>query len=276
MNETVDRQPRDLNWMNVDKKTRDAINRRTYATESVVRWYRDVDFIEKSEEVILRRLHPSIKDKKLLDIGIGGGRTTKHLLEISKDYTGIDYTLRLAEIVKGKYPQAKIFCADARDLHIFEEPFNFVLFSLNGLDYIDHDDRLKALSEIYRVLLPGGFYMFSTHNRNYKGFKKLPWQENTSFSLGHLKSCLYTLAHLPRHLVMRKHEVSTNEYAIVNDTAHGFSLLTYYISIGEQIKQLEKAGFVQIEAYDMDGNRVHDDTDHPWTYYLARKPAVSS
>ncbi|SRR6266496_3961375 len=260
----------------IDKNTTDAINRRTYAAEKVVRWYRDLDFIHKVEGVIFQRLHPFIKNKKLLDIGIGGGRTTKHLLEISKDYTGVDYTPRFVEIVKRKHPEATVFCADARDLPVFDEVFDFVLFSLNGLDYIDHDDRLKALREIYRVLRPDGFYVFSTHNRDYKGFMKLPWQEDTSFSLGQLKSCLYSLAHWPRHLMMRKHEVFTNEYAIVNDSAHGFSLFTYYIGTSEQIKQLERAGFVQIEAYDMDGNRVQGDINYPWTYYLTRKPRVSN
>jgi len=148
-----------------------------------------------------------------------------------------------------------------------------VIFSLNGLDYIDHVDRLRALKEIYRVLKPEGFFMFSTHNRDHKGFRKLPWQEETPFNIGHLKSCLYTLAHWPRHMMMKKHEVFTNQHAIVNDTAHGFSLLTYYISIGQQISQLENEGFIQIEAYDMDGNRVETDIDFPWTYYLAQKPA---
>src|SRR6267378_3355756 len=96
----------------------DSINRRTYAAEKVVRWYRDLDFIHKGEAVILQRLYPFIKNRKLLDIGIGGGRTTKYLLEISGDYTGIDYTLRLTQIVRNKYPQAAIVCADARELNI--------------------------------------------------------------------------------------------------------------------------------------------------------------
>lgn len=257
-----------------ENKIQDTINRRAYAAEKIVRWYRDLDFIHTVEEVILQTLRPFIKDRKLLDIGVGGGRTTKYLLEISKDYTGIDYTPPLAEIAKKKYPQATIFCADVRDLHMFAEVFDFVLFSLNGIDYINHGDRLTALREIYRVLRPGGFYMFSTHNRDYKGFRKLFWQEGASFSLGHLKSCLYTVAHWARHLRMRKHEVFTNEYAIVNDSAHGFSLFTYYIGIRQQVKQLESEGFVQVEAYNLDGIRVKGDTDFPWTYYLARKPAA--
>jgi SAM-dependent methyltransferase len=258
----------------MDKNDLDTINRTTYAAEGVVRWYWALDVIYRVEEVIFQSLYPVIKDGKLLDIGIGGGRTTKHLLELSKNYIGIDYTQRLAEVVKRKYPEANIYCADARELPLCDEFFDFVLFSLNGIDYMHHEDRLRALREIHRVLLPGGVYVFSSHNRDYNGFKKLPWQEEASFSLGRLKSCLYVLAHWPRHLTMRKYEISTDEYAIVNDTAHGFSLLTYYIRTDDQIKQLERAGFEQIEAYDMAGNRVSTDRSCPWTYYVARKAAA--
>ena len=257
----------------IDKTILDTINRRTYAAQKVVRSYQDSDFLLKVEEIILQRLLPFIQNRKLLDIGIGGGRTTKYLLEISEDYTGVDYTLGLAEVVKRKYPHATILCADARALNISGDVFDFALFSFNGIDSINHDARVKALGEIYRVLKPGGVYMFSTHNRDFRNFKKAPWREGPFFSLGYLKRFLYTLVYSPRRLMMRKYEVSTGEYAIVNDSAHGFSLLLYYIGIRQQIKQLESIGFVQIEPYDMDGNRVENDTSFPWTYYLARKPA---
>jgi len=252
----------------------DRINRRTYASRGVVSWYRNLDTLYKVEEVILEEILPFIKGKKLLDIGIGGGRTTKHLLNMSPDHTGIDYTPEYAKMVKRKYPQATIICADVRDLGDFEEVFDFALFSFNGLDYIEHEGRLKALGEIHRVLRPGGLFMFSTHNRDSKDFNKLPWQVKTPLSPGHLKECLYILAHWPRHVFMKKHERFTSEYAIVNDTAHGFSLLTYYISIGEQINQLARVGFSHTAAYDAEGRRIHNDINSPWTYYLTRKATV--
>jgi len=250
----------------------DVINRRAYADEQVVSWYGRLDHIYQAEAVILKKLDPFIKDKTLLDIGIGAGRTTRYLLEISQDYTGIDYTAALAAIAKTRYPLGNIFCADARQLPAPDQAFDFVLFSLSGIDYIDHGDRLKALREIHRVLRPGGFYMFSTHNREYKNFKKMPWQEDTPLTLGHLKSCLYSLAYWPRHLRMKKHEVDTDQYAIVNDSAHGFSLLAYYISADEQVKQLESEGFRDIEIYNMEGETVKSDSQFPWIYYLASKP----
>ncbi len=255
------------------KEIVDDINRAAYGTEEVVDWYGDLDFILKPEAVILEKITPVIREQRLLDIGIGAGRTTRFLLEISRDYTGIDYTPSFAELAQKKYPAAKILCGDARDLGVFaDHAFDFVLFSFNAIDYMVHEDRLRALKEIHRVLKPNGLFMFSTHNRDYKYFDKFPWQEGR-FDLNHLKSCLYTFFHLPKHYRMKKHEIRTEQYAIINDNAHGFSLLGYYISLTEQEKQLKEIGFAELEAYDMEGNPTAGDTNFPWTYYLARRAA---
>jgi len=257
------------------QRTLDSINKRAYSNKKILRWYDDLDNILRPEEVILESLAPAIKDRKLMDIGIGGGRTTRRLLELSKDYLGIDYSPDFVAVARRKFPEARIECCDARDLGMFAtDAFDFALFSFNSIDYIAHDGRIRALAEINRVLKPNGFFMFATHNRDYRGFNKLPWQEQTPFSLGHLKSCLYTFVHLPKHFLMQKHEQHTREYAIVNDTAHGFSLLSYYIGMSEQIRQLERMGFTMVEAYNAEGERVVEDSESPWIHYLARKSAT--
>jgi SAM-dependent methyltransferase len=253
------------------KEVVDATNQAAYARTETVAWYREFDFILKPEAVILEAIAPVIKGKKLLDIGIGGGRTTGFLLEISSDYTGIDYTPECVSAARQRYPDANLLCCDARDLRGFADAtFDFVLFSFNAIDYMIHEDRLNCLAEINRVLQPGGFFMFSTHNRDYRHFDKFPWQEGR-FDLNHIKSCLYTFVHLPRHQRMKKYEVRTDEYAIINDNAHGFSLLAYYIGFAEQVRQLHEAGFVSVEAYDMEGNPTRGDVNFPWLYYLARR-----
>ena len=253
------------------KQVVDTTNQAAYARTETVVWYKDFEFILKPEAVILEAIAPVIKGKKLLDIGIGGGRTTKFLLEISSDYTGIDYTPDFIEAARQRFPNANLLCCDARDLRGFADAtFDFVLFSFNAIDYMIHEDRLSCLAEINRVLKPGGFFMFSTHNRDYRHFDKFPWQERR-FDLNHLKSCLYTLVHLPKHQRMKKYEVRTDEYAIINDNAHGFSLLAYYIGFAEQVRQLHEVGFVSVEAYDMEGNPTQGDVNFPWIYYLARR-----
>jgi len=253
------------------KQVVDATNMAAYARTGTVDWYRDLEFILKPEAVILEAIGPAIKDKKLLDIGIGAGRTTRFLLEISSDYTGIDYTPDCISAARQKYSNANLLCCDARNLQGFADfTFDFVLFSFNAIDYMIHEDRLSCLAEINRVLKPGGWFMFSTHNRDYRHFDKFPWQEHR-FDLNHIKSCLYTFVHLPRHQRMRKYEVRTDQYAIINDNAHGFSLLAYYISFAEQVRQLNEAGFVSVEAYDMEGKPTEGDVNFPWIYYLARR-----
>lgn len=256
-----------------EQSTQDTINKRSYSSSDVVDYYLQFDSIFEVEKVILQKLRSSIKDKKLLDIGIGGGRTTKYLIELSEDYTGIDYTPEFVRIVKTKYPNVTILHGDARDLRIFQDDtFDFVLFSFNGIDTVAHESRLRTLSEVRRVLKPLGYFMFSTHNRDYKYSNKLPWQEDTPLGIAHIKNCLYALIHWPKHLIMKKHEIYADEYSILNDDAHGFSLLHYYIRIEAQVNQLQRTGFSDIEVYNMEGNRVKSDVDFPWAYYVARKP----
>jgi SAM-dependent methyltransferase len=250
----------------------DRVNKSAYARADVVKHYEGLDMLLEPERILLERLTPSIRDTKILDIAFGGGRTTKYLLPVSRDYTGIDYTPEFVEAARRKFPGVELLCRDARDLSSFADAtFDFVMFSFNSLDYVPHEDRLRALGEILRVLKPGGRFLFSTHNRDHVDFNRLPWQGRLSLSTVFVKSCLYSLLYLPRHLKMRRHEIHTDEYAVINDNAHGFSLLAYYISVPRQLAQLARVGFASAEAYDMEGEPVTHDTRFPWIHYLARK-----
>lgn len=250
------------------------INKKTYSREDVLKFYEGASDLLRTEQVLFEKLLPTIKDKKILDIGVGGGRTTAHLLEISGDYTGVDYVAEFVDKTAEKYPTAKFLCADATNLEQLEdETFDFILFSYNGLDSISNDARRRLMCEANRVLKADGVFMFSSHNRDYRFFNKLPWQQKFQFNKGFLIFFLHCLYHLPKHFKMKKHEVYTDEYAIINDGDHRFSLLLYYISISNQKKQLAEAGFESVEAYDMDGKLVESDAESHWIHYLARKNA---
>lgn len=248
-------------------------NKAAYARADVVDYFQRFDDLFPAERVLFNRLSERIMGAKLLDLGIGGGRTTAHLLPVCKDYTGVDYVPQFANETAQKYPDARIMYGDARDLKEFgNETYDFVLFSFNGLDCISDTDRPRALSEIFRVLKPGGILMFSSHNRDYENFNRLPWRQKIQYNTGFLKFCMYCLYHLPKHFGMKKYEVHTEEYAVINDSDHRFSMLLYYIAIDKQIKQLERRGFMDVKAYDVDGTMVDSDTKSHWIYYLASKP----
>jgi hypothetical protein len=63
-------------------------------------------------------------------------------------------------------------------------------------------------------------------------------------------------------------------HAIRNDDAHAYSLLTYYIRIGDQIDQLQAAGFDrEVKLYALDGRTigVGEPCHDRWVYYAARR-----
>lgn len=245
------------------------VNRKTYAKANVLDYYDELNELFPAERILFEKLSPKIKHSKILDIGVGGGRTTKYLLPLSSDYTGVDYVPQFIERVKVKYVGGDFLVGDARDLKEFaDETFDFVLFSYNGIDAISHEDRLKVLREISRVLKKDGIFMFSSHNRDYRHFKKPYWLIEPQLNAVFVKNLLSYLLFLPRHLQMKKYEVDVHEYAIVNDCDHRYSLLVYYIGIIAQVKQLEEIGFFNVEAYNAKGESVKTDTDSFWIYYL--------
>jgi hypothetical protein len=72
----------------------------------------------------------------------------------------------------------------------------------------------------------------------------------------------------------RNYQVFKEQYAIINDVAHNYAMLTYYIDKVLQVLQLEDVGFETIEMYDTYGNMLNldsDDKDSAWIYYVARK-----
>jgi len=76
------------------------------------------------------------------------------------------------------------------------------------------------------------------------------------------------------HLRNKNQQVFKDQYAIINDVAHNYAMLTYYIDKVNQIKQLEDVGFETIDMYDTLGNILFpgsDDKDSAWIYYVAKK-----
>jgi len=250
----------------------DKINKRSYLKKEIAVNYTSEDKLQKAEEVIFQRVRDEIRGKAVLDIGVGGGRTTKYLKEMTDNYVGIDYSPVMVEAAKAQYPGADIICRDARDMSIFEDSrFDLILFSFNGIDSVSHRDRIAILKEIFRLLKTDGYFIFSSHNRDRAGFNKFALPK---LSLSPYRS-LKTLVGLYNHIKNRRLEVDTDEYSIVNDSGHNYSLMHYYIGLLEQINQLKKIGFRgPFEAYDLDGNAIPigvRNTSSYWIYYYLKK-----
>ena len=147
---------------------RDA-NQAVWNRRSNVRIYVRADHLEPPERTVLELLRPQLGGMRMLDVGVGAGRTSLHFAPLVADYVGVDYAPRAVEAGRERFaehdPPVRFELGDARDLSGFEDAsFDFVLFSVNGLDTLDDEGRRRALAELARVSRPGGVLFFSSHN----------------------------------------------------------------------------------------------------------------
>ena len=250
------------------------MNKEKYESKSVVSSYINMR-LQNPEVMILVKYREAIAGKHVLDIGCGSGRTTAVLKNLSNGYVGIDYSLDMIESCRKRFAGVCFLHGDVREMNKFKnEEFDYVMFSFNGLDSINHEDRLKGLREIYRVLKQDCLFVFSSHNRNHRYAISEPEMEFSMMPCRQVENLIKYFKSTCNRFKNKSHQVFEEQYAIINDVAHNYSMLTYYINKVNQVKQLEDMGFKTIEMYDTLGNLLgleSDDRNSAWIYYVARK-----
>ena len=255
-------------------------NQRTYASAGIVWYYTQLNQLQPAEQVILDRFKPQLSSMRLLDIGIGGGRTTNVFAPLVKEYVGIDYSAEMVAACQKRFaktlPSLALEVADARAMQQFaDDSFDFILFSFNGIDYVPEGDRLKIFEEVKRVGKSGGYFCFSSHNL--QGLQKT-FSLKASVSLNPLKTYV-NLVMLALFKVLNptvnSHQLATADRLIVRDESHNFRLRTYYIRPAAQLKQLEPY-FHDIEIYSWQSGQHLSTQDafiqneELWLYYLCQ------
>lgn len=224
-------------------------NQITYGSAGIVKYYGQINYLQPAEQVIIDRLAARLPTMKMLDIGVGAGRTTPYFCDRTADYIGIDSSSEMIEACQKRFPDRQFQVCDARDMSCFETgSFDFILFSFNGIDYVSHLDRLKIIQEIHRISKQGAVFYFSSHNlqefETAFNFKS-QWSCNPILSYTNLVMC-GILRWMNRPLTLT--QLRGLSHTIVKDESHQFRLNTYYIRPQEQIKQLN-AQFENIQAY---------------------------
>jgi SAM-dependent methyltransferase len=254
-------------------------NHITYAAPGIVRYYKQLKELQPAERVILDLLHDRLSQIKMLDIGIGGGRTTRHFYQNVAEYVGIDSSAEMIAACKKRFPTSSpttFGVCDARDMSQFEDnSFDLILFSFNGIDAVSTDDRLRIFQEIRRVGKPGAYFYFSSHNL--QGLERV-FDIGTQFSFNPIATyanlvmwALLRIINLP--LTLR--QIRALNHVIVRDDSHNFRLESYYIRPEAQLDQLE-LNFIDIKVYswknDLELTSASDRRSNSdmWLYYLCK------
>jgi SAM-dependent methyltransferase len=136
----------------------------TYNAPPIAEYYAALNYLTSCEQLLFDAyLRPGMA---ILDLGVGGGRTTSYLSSIASRYVGVDYASEMIASCRKKFPQLEFEVGNAADLsRLASSSFDAVVMAFNGMDYVIPDEsRFRALREIGRVLKPDGILIFSSHN----------------------------------------------------------------------------------------------------------------
>jgi len=275
---------RDQSMSHEAARVMDQINRDAWRDPSAVRWYSNSEgWTDPGERAALASVATAAEDHPILDLGVGGGRTVPLLRAISRDYTAVDYTPELVEACRARYPDARVLHGDARDLSRFADgSFQLAVFSFNGIDSVNADDRITILRGVHRVLRPGGVFLFSAHNSEGPGPR-----EGFSFGVDLTRNPLKLAARVARRALHATRSLRNYQryaklgyegagFSIANASAHDHGILVHYATLGYQLRQLEGAGFrpEPLIFANVDGRLVslgEDTRDVWWFHFVARK-----
>lgn len=233
-------------------------NQRTYNSPDVVLSFSLRKTLQPPERAILESVQADLPRWRMLDVGVGAGRTSHHFLPVAGQYVGIDYSPRMIAACQKQFPsRANDFrVCDARALKPFQDgSFDFVLYSYNGLDYMAHEDRLVALGEARRVLCRGGRFCFSSHNLQWIDPRIMSLKSRALFWLLNDRATRDRIGREP-HVVLRDLPRTR----------------AYYVTPAEQIAQLEALSFTALRLFSLTGAEIDRGAalvaQDPWLYYL--------
>lgn len=262
--------------------TTDAIikTREVYNSSPIVAHYARATELQPAERTIFSLLAAELPQMQILDIGVGGGRTTRHLASAAQRYVGVDFSAEMIAACRRAFPETdsiQFQVADACDLREFgSESFDLVLFSFNGIDCIPLRRRHDALLEMTRVLRPGGYLVFSAHNINYLPKHKARLRPKLSRNPRRMARGLKRYLWFQIKNRFAAYGPALKE-TVVFDGAEQFGVPFVYIRPDEQQRRLAELGLLDVRVFGSDSGEEYNVsqaavTAEPWAYFLCAKP----
>lgn len=137
----------------------------------------------RSETRIFTRLFTP--EQSILELGCGAGRIAfglwelgyKRVLATDASREMVTEARRINHVLEYGVP---VHVEDATRLSFTDNEFDGAIFGFNGLMQIPgRARRAQAMQEVCRVIKPGGWFVFTGHDRNHHGRKKF-WKDEAN------------------------------------------------------------------------------------------------
>jgi SAM-dependent methyltransferase len=252
-----------------------AVNVRVWSRVNFVRQYASRD-LRPPEAVLLERYREELGGG-VLELGCGAGRISGHLAQIARELRAVDVSPAMIAYSSKTYPGAIFELRDLRDLSVYEDAsYDAVVAGFSVLDVLDDTERRHVLTAIARILVPGGLLIMSSHNLAHAPRIRSPLQLRGAGPTHAAARLLFAPLRLRNHRRLAPLERRETDYAVLNDEAHQFRLLHYYIDRDAQERQLAETGFELLECLDGAGGVVRPGEqalEHAELHYAARRRA---
>ena len=207
--------------------------------------YKNKDFVEKyinaiksdefhqfEDKPAIHKMLATVKGKRVLCIGCGNGDECAYMVRKgAKDVIGVDLSKSMIEKAESKYNGIKFYVMSASKLRFKSNEFD-VLYADLVLHYMS--DINPAMNEAYRVLRPGGRFVFSEIHPAYAVLERKSKNGRNQALFGYIKS--------------------GNKYEVIGDYfAHqthgskwfrGYSVKSYQETFSGLIMPAIRAGFI--------------------------------
>ena len=248
--------------------------------DSLAQEYSRIDLLRPERELLLL-LRDQLNQMDMLDLGVGAGRTSFIFAALTRTYVGIDYAKSMVEMCRNRFGEnsrQSFVCLDAADLSsLGDQAFDLILFSFNGIDYVELEQRHKILREVHRLLRKDGYFFFSAHSLD-----SFPWPIEWPYF--HFMRPFRSLFAFAKKAVWHGRRYWTNRaqnptdlkklgWAYLQDGVHNFKLITVYTTREYQIRELRQHGFEVELRLGVDGRKLSltETAQDRFIHYLCRK-----
>lgn len=210
------------------------------------------------------------KEGRVLYLGVGTGRIFAPLADKNPNAVGLDISPQMLSLLRQKNPSIRkdqVLEADALHADLGEDHFDSVIAPYSFLQCFDKEGIAKLLSNVRRMLKPGGKFHTDTFSPFLIPFRKKGLETSVRSVTKETRIAIYVAYN---HIMQTMKELAVISKS--NEPDRVLEMDMYYYFPHEVTDALREAGFEDAHVIGDYKDELFDATEHEIVAYEAKKP----